>query len=154
MSKINLELSHSSGFHEVQSATELVRVKIGEGACFHVALLENNTVEVYVASQKEKIAILDLENASEPQVENIELAKALSSKSDLTLTEKALAIVQAFPYRTSRELAAKVNPNIITAEQLHKRLSDLMRKCIVRQVSVRECAVSGTKAVTWAPVNA
>ena len=123
-------------------------------SCFHVELKEDGNVEVFVCDPA--LRIMDLENAVITQKEevNVDFHEALSSNSDFSKTEKALAIVKEFPYRTSQEMASKINPAIITADSLHKRISDLAKRNLVRKVATRPCAITGKVASTWAPVEA
>ena len=63
--------------------------------------------------------------------------------------EKVLTLVRAFPYRTARELARKVNDGVLTHDAIHKRLPELRTQGRVKNHMVRHCAVSGKKAMTW-----
>lgn len=62
---------------------------------------------------------------------------------------KALAVVKEFGYRTSRELANKVNGGVLSHEALHKRLPELRAMGLVRNGDSRVCTVTGRKAQTW-----
>jgi predicted HTH transcriptional regulator len=137
------------------SATGLVRFRNRlSDSCFHVQLQEDGNVEVFVADNA--IDIMDLENAvvTQQDVVSVDFHDALSSNGGLSKTEKTLAIVREFPYRTSQEMASKVNPGIISADSLHKRLSDLAKRNLVRKSASRPCTVTGKVATTWAPVEA
>lgn len=137
-----------------QYATGLVRFQNKlSNACFHIDLQEDGNVEVFVADPA--IEIMDLENAvlTQKDVVSVDFHEALSSNGELSKTEKALAIVREFPFRTSQEMAAKINPSIISADSLHKRLSDLAKKNRVRKVETRGCTITGKMATTWAPVE-
>lgn len=74
---------------------------------------------------------------------------ALSHNSTLNKSEKVLALAQEFPFRTSRELATKVNPSVLDAEVIHKRLADLCKKGKVHKGAVRHCNVTGKLATVW-----
>lgn len=80
--------------------------------------------------------------------------KALSSKSEISQSERILAVLREFPYRTSQELAAKVNPAIIDAAAIHKRLPELRKRGLVKNHEYRLCTVTRRKAQTWVPVEA
>jgi len=154
MSQKTITVSFSPGLNKVErTATGLVRFQNRvNGSCSHVDLKEDGNVEVYVCDPA--LDIMDLENAViTPQDDLPDFHEALSSNSEMSKTEKALAIVNEFPYRTSQEMASKVNPSIITADSLHKRLSDLYKKGKIRKVQERTCSVTGKVSTTWAPVE-
>jgi hypothetical protein len=50
-------------------------------------------------------------------------------------------------------MAQKINPSIITADSLHKRLSDLYKKNKIVKTGTRVCTVTGKEATAWAPVD-
>lgn len=77
-------------------------------------------------------------------------AEALSHSNHDSVTRKIIAVVGEFPYRTSRELADKVNPNLVTPEQMHKRLPELRERGLIRNGAVRRrCTITGKMAQTW-----
>ena len=76
---------------------------------------------------------------------------ALSSRVNSDQYSRTLALVREFPYRTARELAAKVNPDILTHDTLHKRLPELRNADLVINATARTCTVTGKRAMTWAP---
>ena len=75
--------------------------------------------------------------------------EALSSRVNSDQHSRTLALVREFPYRTARELAAKVNPDIITHDTLHKRLPELRAAGLVINSQSRTCTVTGKRAMTW-----
>jgi predicted HTH transcriptional regulator len=82
-----------------------------------------------------------------------QLQYALSSRSEASKSEKVLAILREFPYRTSQELAAKVNPGVVDAETIHKRLPELRKKGLVKNANFRICTVTHRRAQTWFPAE-
>jgi predicted HTH transcriptional regulator len=155
--KINVRFSpFSTSQNKDVSCTSLVRFENTlNNRCFHIHLTEKGDVDVFVADPS--LSVLDIENAAvvtQQDVVSVDFHDALSSNGGLSKTEKALAIVKEFPYRTSQEMASKVNPAIISADSLHKRLSDLAKKNLVRKVEMRGCTITGKIASTWAPVEA
>lgn len=71
-----------------------------------------------------------------------------SNSSDASITERVLALVSAFPGRTSQELAAKYSH--LSSEQIHKRLSDLEdNNLIYKSEGTRCCTISKKRAHTW-----
>lgn len=68
---------------------------------------------------------------------------------DVSDPAKVFALVREFPFRTSRELASKVNDNILTAESVHKRLPELAKVGLVSKANRRRCTVTGRLASTW-----
>jgi hypothetical protein len=132
-------------------ANNLVRLQdMDTRNCFHVSFSEEpDTIDVFVVGN---YRILDLENVElTPEEEKIDFSKIVSSRSKLTKTEKVRALVTEFPFRTSTELASKVNPSVLTQEEIHKRLPDLRKKGLLSNPSVRKCAITGKTAQTWAP---
>lgn len=79
---------------------------------------------------------------------------ALSHDSTLSKSQKVLALVREFPFRTSRELATKVNSAVLDAEIIHKRLPDLRNKGLLVNPDTRVCSITGKEAQTWATVDA
>ena len=74
---------------------------------------------------------------------------ALSSRVCADQYSRILTIVRMFPYRTARELAAKVNPDMITHDMIHKRLPELRTAGLVINAQSRTCTVTGKRAMTW-----
>lgn len=62
---------------------------------------------------------------------------------------KLLALVREFPFRTARELSHKVNPEVLSHDNIHKRLPELRRMGKVANASVRACTITGKPAYTW-----
>lgn len=80
--------------------------------------------------------------------------KALSHESTDSQASKVLAVVAEFPFRTSAELASKVNPAIIPEEAFHKRLPELRkRNKVINGAIKRRCTVTHKLVQTWAPAN-
>lgn len=80
--------------------------------------------------------------------------KAISSRSLEIQQKKVLAVLKEFPYRTSNELALKVNPEVISREAFHKRLPELRKNGLVVNSLSRKCTVTHRKAQVWVPVEA
>lgn len=80
---------------------------------------------------------------------NIDYKQVASSSKDADQESKVLAVVRAFPFRTSQELANKVNDSVLKAEAFHRRLPDLRKRGLVFNGDRRECTISGRKAQTW-----
>lgn len=85
---------------------------------------------------------------------NISFVAAVSRSSTANDLSKAFALVKEFPFRTSREISAKIGADVISHDSLHKRLPELRNKGFVKNVAMRVCTVTGKKAHTWAPINA
>jgi len=77
---------------------------------------------------------------------------AFSHNSSANVIMKALAVVEEFPYRTTAEMASKINANQLTGEQLHKALSRLVKANKIHKVKARRCTITGKLATTWAPI--
>lgn len=81
-------------------------------------------------------------------------AEVVSHSNTDSITQKIVGLVTWFPYRTYNELAEKVNPSIITAEQLHKRLPELRKRGLVINGQLkRYCTVTHKFVQTWAPAR-
>jgi predicted transcriptional regulator len=72
-----------------------------------------------------------------------------NQNSDVDAASQVLALVREFPFRTARELANKVNENILTADNVHKRLPELRRAGKVLNANRRRCTITGRTAITW-----
>ncbi len=77
--------------------------------------------------------------------------KAFSHSSTAKVIDKAYAVVFEFPFRTTAEMASKINNAQLSAEQLHKALSRLLQAGRVQKVQTRRCTVTCKLATTWAP---
>ena len=78
---------------------------------------------------------------------------ALSHDSNQSKAQKLLAVVHEFPFRTSQELALKVNPEVLDSETIHKRLPELRKRGLVKNGGHRRCTVTRKLAQTWAPAS-
>lgn len=76
--------------------------------------------------------------------------QVFSHNSKATKAQKVLAVVQEFPFRTSQELASKVNPDQLDGETIHKRLPELRKQGRVINGNIRQCTVTHKQAQTWA----
>mgnify|MGYP001600187366 CR=1 FL=1 len=72
-----------------------------------------------------------------------------NQNADVDATSKVMALVAAFPFRTARELANKVNEDILTADNVHKRLPELRAAGKVVNANRRKCTITGRTAITW-----
>ena len=72
-----------------------------------------------------------------------------NQNSTLDATSRVLALVREFPFRTARELANKVNEDVLTADNIHKRLPELRAAGIVSNANRRKCTITGRTAITW-----
>ena len=72
-----------------------------------------------------------------------------SSNRNVEAAAKTLALVREFPYRTARELAYKINEDVLSADNIHKRLPELRRAGLVANANRRRCTITGRTAVTW-----
>ena len=73
-----------------------------------------------------------------------------SSGTQADQLTKTLTLVKAFEYRTARELANKVNGNVLSHDAIHKRLPELRRRGLVWNPGIRVCTVTNKKVYTWA----
>lgn len=63
--------------------------------------------------------------------------------------EQVLALVRAYPGRTSAELAA-LSPNL-NRYQVARRLPELAERGLVRRGPPRTCCATGSACITWIP---
>ena len=73
----------------------------------------------------------------------------MSHTTDVPEKAKVLALVKEFPYRTARELAHKINPEIVSPDSIHKRLPELMDDLLITTSLFRKCSITGRRAKTW-----
>lgn len=64
--------------------------------------------------------------------------------------QEVLAAVKKWPGRTSAELAQLAG---LDRHLVARRLPDLEHRLLIRKGPMRECLVSGRKAVTWVAMN-
>jgi hypothetical protein len=79
----------------------------------------------------------------------METANAFSHQK-IGVHDRTYALVREFTYRTSAELAAKINPYILSGEQIHKALSKLHAQGRVVKCHRRRCTVTNKMASVWA----
>lgn len=80
----------------------------------------------------------------------LNFTEALSSANrGVEAAAKTLALVREFPYRTARELAYKINGDVLSADNIHKRLPELRRAGSVLNGQRRRCTITGRSSVTW-----
>lgn len=92
---------------------------------------------------------IDVPEALTKKEKPMTVQQTFSNSETIGVHARTLGLVQEFGYRTSAELAAKINPAILTGEQIHKALSKLFAQGKVAKHDVRPCTITGRTAVTW-----
>ena len=79
-------------------------------------------------------------------------AESIQATIGARMTE-VLAFIRRHPHKTARELEHLATGEITPVDTVHKRISDLASKGLIRSTSRRSCSITGRQAHVWVPTQ-